>query len=143
MGFNAFKYGANIIAYEKDEKKYGMCCAWSTQVDYDKIVCLLGSQSVTGKNIKKGDIIGVSALAYNQENIAFKLGDNHSDVTDKFETIDYEKDDNAILIKNAARIMKVEVIDVLHLKEIEEDNLIYGRIIKSVKNDCELYEYKG
>ena len=40
---------------------------------------LLGAQSITGKNISKGDIIGVSALNENQEDIMDALDDNHSD----------------------------------------------------------------
>jgi hypothetical protein len=42
-------------------------------VDYDKLICLIGSQSVTGKNIAKNDFIGVSALNKKQKDIAERL----------------------------------------------------------------------
>lgn len=141
MGFTAFNYGANVIAFEKENRKYAMTCAWAMQVDYDKILCLLGSQSVSGKAIKKGDIIGVSALSNLQEAIAFKLGENHSDEVNKLEGIDYSFDESAILIDGSSKTMKVEVIDVLHLEGIEEDNLVYGKVIKSVDNELPLYQF--
>lgn len=37
-----------------------MICVWAMQADYNKILMLLGVQSVTVENIPKGDIIGVS-----------------------------------------------------------------------------------
>jgi len=46
MGFNAFHYGVNAVCFQKNERKYGMICSWATQVDYDRIVLLLGAQSV-------------------------------------------------------------------------------------------------
>jgi len=107
-----------------------MICAWATQVDYDKIMMLLGAQSVTGKNIAKGDIIGVSALSVFQEDVLNILGYDHSDTVDKFKQLDYTMEGSAILINNASVAMVVEVIDVLHLPGIEEDNLIYG-LVKS------------
>ena len=36
MSFQAFNMGCNVLAFNKDGKKYGMVCAWATQVDYDK-----------------------------------------------------------------------------------------------------------
>jgi len=129
-GFRAFNYGANAVCFQKNGRKYGMICSWATQVDYDKIVMLLGAQSVTGKNISKGDIIGVSVLSTKQEDVMNTLSDNHSDVVDKFENISYTIKDSAILINNASIAMVVEVMDVLHLPRIEEDNLVYG-LIKS------------
>lgn len=141
MSFTAFNYGANVIAFKKGDIKYAMTCAWAMQVDYDKILCLLGSQSVSGKAIKKGDIIGVSALSDKQESVAYQLGDNHSDEIDKLSGIDYTIEESAIYINNSSKIMKVEVIDVLHLEEIEEDNLIYGRLIESVDNKLPFYRF--
>ena len=128
--FRAFNYGANAVCLMKNGRKYGMICSWATQVDYDKIVMLIGAQSVTGKNISKGDIIGVSVLSRRQEDVMNTLGDNHSDEVDKFKALDYTLIDSAILINNASVNMVVEVIDILHLSGIEEDNLVYG-LIKS------------
>ena len=83
MGFNAFNYGANAVCFEKNGRKYGMICSWATQVDYDKVVMLLGAQSATGRNIAKGDIIGVSVLSAEQEDVMERLGNHHSDQMDK------------------------------------------------------------
>lgn len=130
MRLNAFNYGANAVCFKKNERKYGMICSWATQVDYDKIVMLLGAQSVTGKNIAKGDIVGVSVLSTMQEDVMNTLGNDHSDEVDKFEELNYTLVDTAILINDASVTMVVEVIDVLHLAGIEEDNLVYG-LIKS------------
>lgn len=138
MGLSVFNYGANAVCFEKNGRQYGMICAWATQVDYDKIVMLLGAQSVTGKAIAKGDIIGVSVLSMNQEDVKDKLGDNHSDVVDKFAKLNYKTDGSAILIPGASFNMVVEVIDVLHLEGIEEDNLIYGFIKSCAQNDAPL-----
>ncbi len=130
MSLKAFNYGANAVCLFKNNHKYGMICSWAMQVDYDKILLLLGSQSVTGQVIEKGDIIGVSALSSGQEKVVEKLGDGHSDLIDKFKDLDYYIEQNAILIKNASVNMVVEVLDVLHLPGIEEDKLVYG-LIKS------------
>jgi flavin reductase (DIM6/NTAB) family NADH-FMN oxidoreductase RutF len=139
MKLSAFNYGANAVSFIKNEKKYGMICAWAMQADYDKILMLLGAQSITGKNIKKGDIIGVSALNETQEDVVDALGSSHSDETDKFKNIKCTVKDSAILIDNASNCMIVEVLDVLHLNGIEEDNLIYGLVKSYVSNDSKKY----
>jgi len=135
MEFRAFNYSANAVCLQKNGRKYGMICSWATQVDYDKIVMLLGAQSVTGENISKGDIIGVSVLSKSQENVMNTLGDNHSDEVDKFKDLDYSMTDSAILINNASVNLVVEVIDILHLAGIEEDKLVYGLIKSYTRSD--------
>ncbi|GKU23708.1 flavin reductase [Clostridium folliculivorans] len=139
MNLSAFNYGANAISFIKNEKKYGMICAWSMQADYDKVLMLLGAQSVTGKNISKGDIIGVSALNENQQDVVDALGNSHSDDADKFANINYTVNDSAILIDDATNCMVVEVLDVLHLEGIEQDNLIYGLVKSFESNDTKKY----
>lgn len=141
MGFTAFNYGANVLAFEKNNIKYAMTCAWAMQVDYDKVLCLLGSQSVSGKAIEKGDIIGLSALNEKQEEVAFELGQNHSNQCNKLDDIDYKQEGSAIYINDSTKIMTLEIIDVLHLSEIEEDNLVYGRIIKYSENNVPFYQF--
>lgn len=141
MELSAFNYGANAVSFIKDGKKYGMICAWAMQADYDKILMLLGAQSVTGKNIRKGDIIGVSALNENQQDVVDALGSNHSDTTDKLKNIRYTIKDSAILIDDASNCMVVEVMDVLHMKGIEEDNLIYGLVKSYVSSDNKKYTF--
>ena len=135
MSVRAVDHSVNIIAYRKNDKNYAMCCAWSMMVDYDKLVCLLGSQSVTGNMIKKGDIIGFSSLNDNQKDIAIKLGDGHSDNDNKLNDINYIMDDSAILIAESRTLIKCEVIDILHLEGIENDNLIYLKIISFKENN--------
>lgn len=133
MSFMAFNHGVNIVGFERNKQKYCMTCAWAMQVDYNKVLLLLGSQSVTGSKILKGDIIGVSALSKYQREIALKLGEEHSDEVNKLEGIQYQVVDDAILIMNAARLMKVRVLEVMHLKGIEEDNLIYGEVVEKIE----------
>ncbi len=137
MNFKAFDYTINIVAYKKNDRDYAFTCAWAMQVDYDKIVFLAGAQSVTGNNIKVNDIIGVSALSIDQAKIALKIGENHSNEINKLKNIDINLDGNAITIKNAKNEMIVEVIDIIKLKELNEDNLVYGRIIKYNEIDVE------
>lgn len=131
MGFRAVDHSVTVIAFEKHGKKYAMTCAWAMMVDYDKLVCLIGSQSVTGKNISKNDFIGVSALNKKQKDIAERLGDVHSDEADKLKDLEVEYNDTAIVIKRASRQMICRVIDILHLPGIEEDNLVYLQIVES------------
>ncbi|WP_326513976.1 flavin reductase [Clostridium intestinale] len=134
MKLSAFNYGANAVCFIKNEKKYGMICAWAMQADYDKILLMLGAQSITGKNIAKGDIIGVSSLNEDQQNIVDALGFSHSDNNDKFTNIKYSIKDSAILIDGASNEMIIEVTDVLHLEGIEEDYLVYG-VVKLVESN--------
>lgn len=125
----AFKSGANIVAFEKDGHKYGMCCAWATMVGYEEIAMLLGSQSITGNTIKINDIVGVSALADNQNNIAEHFGSSHSNEFDKFKDIDYSMNKGAITITGAKTEMVCKVIDIVHLKFAKEDNFVIMKII--------------
>ena len=92
-------------------------------------------------NIEKGDIIGVSVLNKNQVDVASTLGDKHSDEVDKFEGLDYEVKDTAILINNASRKMVCKVIDVLHLEGIEVDNLLYLNIVSTEENEDNFLHY--
>ena len=102
MNFDAFNYGANAVCFMKNGHKYGMICAWAMQVDFDRVLMIFGTQSVTGKNIAKGDIIGVSVLSTKQKDVVKALGYTHSDETDKFENLDYTIEGSAILINDAS-----------------------------------------
>jgi len=132
MALDAFNHSVSVIGFERNNVKYCMTCAWATQVGYNQIMMLVGSQSVTGSKIIKGDIIGVSALNKYQKDIALQIGEGHSDEKDKLEGIEYQVSQGAIYILNASRIMKVKVIDNLHLKGIEEDNLLYCEVLDYV-----------
>ena len=127
-------HGVHVIAYIKDNKKYAMTCAWSMLCDYDKILMLLGSQSITGKNLAKGDIVGFSALSVKQMDEAVKIGDKHSDNVDKLNGIKINILDSAITIADASSESVCVVEDILHLNGIENDNLVYLKI-KSCKDN--------
>lgn len=141
MSFRASDYCVSVVALEKNNNKYGMTCAWFMQVDYDKILCLLGAQSTTGQIIEKNDLVGVSILSKNQKDIALALGENHSNEVDKFMNINIHNEANALLIPNASRHMICKVIDVVHLPEIEEDNLLYLRVLKTAENNEDFLHY--
>lgn len=133
MSFSAFNHSVSVVGFVRNEHKYCMTCAWAMQTGYDKVLLLIGSQSVTGSKILKGDIIGVSALSIYQKDIALRIGEAHSDEVDKLEGIQYKISQDAIYIMNASRIMKIKVLDILHLPGIEEDNLVYGQIVDHIE----------
>ena len=139
--YRVFNHTVNIVAYNKNEVKYGATIAWAMQADYDKILLLMGSQSVTGNNIEVGDIIGVSALNINQKDIAIKLGEGHSDEINKFENVEINQQQNAITIQNASREVVCEVIEIIKLQEVEEDNLVYARVISYKENNDNFLNY--
>lgn len=124
MSLRAFRSGCNVIAYQKDDKKYGMTCAWSTMLDYTAIGMLIGSQSETGKHLSVGDIVGVSALAKGQRKEAVSLGNKHSPDEGKFEGISYKTKDSAILIENAKVQMICRVKQILYLFEGQKDRFV-------------------
>ena len=131
MNIKAVDHNVNIIAMEKNGRKYGMCCAWCTQIAEDKLLCAIGPQSATGRAIESGDIIGFSNLKKEQAMIAFQLGDlqKHSNTTDKLTGVDYRVDEGAILINGARAEVKCRVLDVLHLQGIEAENVVYLQML--------------
>ena len=134
MGKYPFVMGCNVIALEKNNRKYGMVCAWAQMIGYDKIMMLIGSQSDTGKILEIGDIVGVSALDKAQEKISNFIGSKHSTKVDKFKDISITCVNSAILIDNAKTQSVCIVKDILHLEGIEEDNLVILDI-KEIKTD--------
>jgi len=135
MQMTAMDHSVAVIGMVKNEQKYAMCCAWTMMVDYDKIVCLLGTQSVTGHVAAKGDIIGYSALSLDQIDVAKKLGSTHSDTDDKLSSIPHVVNEGAILIEGAKTEIKCRVLDVMHLPGIEEDNLLYLEMVDGKENE--------
>lgn len=135
MGISAVDHSVNIIALNKNGINYGMCVAWATQTSSDKILCVLGEQSVTGNIIEKGDIIGFSCLSVEQTDIAYKLGSSHSDSYDKFKEIDFHTDDSAILINNAKNQIKCKVLNILKLEGIESSNVLHLEYINAIENE--------
>ena len=108
----AFRAGANILAFNKNDMNYGMTCAWAMMVDYSKIAMLIGGQSITGQNLELGMSVGVSALAEGQQEVAKVFGVNHSNEVNKFENIKYTNKDNMLLINDAKVLMECVVCDI-------------------------------
>ena len=108
----AFRAGANILAFNKNNQNYAMTCAWAMMVDYSKIAMLIGGQSITGQNLEIGLKVGVSALADGQQEIAKIIGTTHSNEVNKLENIEYTNKDNMILINNSKVIMECKVCDI-------------------------------
>lgn len=127
---HAFNAGCNVLAFEKEGKKYAMVCAWSTHIEYDVIGMLVGAQSLTGKAIKVGDKVGVSALALGQEKICLQLGENHSDNPEKFKNVPFTKKDGALLLEGSKNQMECEVIKIMKITD-PDDNFIVMKILDS------------
>lgn len=135
MSQSVFNYCVNIIGYRKQNQLYGAACAWATQVDYDKVVFLLGSQSDTGKAIEVGSYVGISSLAKNQIDLVNRFGDYHSLSYHKYEDVDFHVSGSAITITNAVTQLVVKILQVIHLPENADDSLFYGIIEKMEIND--------
>lgn len=135
MGLHAFLAGANAVCFSKNNRKYAMICAWATMIDYDVIGLLIGEQSVTGKNLDVGMLIGVSALSKEQKKIAIILGNNHSGKIDKFVDVPHEIDESAILIKNAKNNLVVKVEKILKLNPDNRDLLIIAKFVRTKEFD--------
>lgn len=148
MSFTAFLSGCNAVCYRKNNKDYGMICAWATMVDYEKVAMLLGSQSATGNNLQIGDIVGISALATNQKNICDILGNydvsskDHNKVKD-LASNEYYYDNEAILINNARTNMVAKVVNILKLDQNSDDHFIIFEILKKIENkDAKFMAFK-
>lgn len=128
----AFRAGANILAFKKDNKNYAMTCAWAMMIDYSKIAMLIGGQSVTGKQLVKGLKVGVSALADGQQEIAKIIGTNHSDKFNKFENIKYIEKDCMILINEAKVLMECIVEEI---QDIDGDLLVFLKVDNFSENN--------
>lgn len=132
MNLKAFRCGANVIAFEKNHKRYGMTCAWAMMVDYSKIMMLIGSQSQTGNQLEIGDLVGVSALACGQEDIARKFGTVHSLEVDKFKKTDFSLIDNMIIINHAKVQMQCKVVEI---KDLSGDKLVTLEVLNFIEED--------
>lgn len=129
MDLRAFRAGANILAYQKNNRRYGMCCAWAMMLDYDQVGMLVGSQSATGRALEVGDVVGVSALAEGQAPIALSFGEGHSDQIDKFQNLSFDAKGTAILIPGAKVRMVCEVVAFWHPDAKTPDRLVHLRVL--------------
>ncbi|MGM9857981.1 MAG: flavin reductase [Bacilli bacterium] len=133
--------GVSIVAYEKNNIKYGMTCAWFMPCDYDQILLLLGSQSDTGNNLCVGDKIGISCLASSQKDIGLHFGEEHSKTFNKFENVSFNNNDGALLINGAKSQFVCEVLDIRYLKGNDEDHLVQVKILKeTISKDLNFLE---
>ena len=131
--------GCNILAIEKNNQKYAMTCAWATMVGYDKVGMLVGSQSETGKVLEVGDICGISALSSDQRNIANFIGETHSTEVAKFKDIKFIQDQSAIYIEDAKVLMKAQVVEIVHFKDIEDDNFIVFNVLSYSEDSNKMF----
>ena len=133
----AFRAGANVLGYKKNDINYLMTCAWAMMVDFDKIAMLIGTQSVTGNNLEIGMNVGVSALAEGQQEIARIMGTTHSNEINKLENVSYTQDQNMLLINNAKVLMKCEVYDI---KDIDGDYMVFLKVKDFEENEGEFLD---
>lgn len=135
MSFRAFNHTVNILAYKKLNKSYVATYAWFTQVGYEEVMGLLGSQSVTANMLEVGDIVGLSACSKEMKDYAAFVGDTHSDVTHKLAGQKFDCEDTCITFPNAKVTMKLQVKQILHLEGIESDHLVYFKVLEYKEND--------
>lgn len=138
MSIRLIEHGVNIITLDKNYQKMAMTCAWAMHVDYDKILCLIGSQSITGKNLEKNDYVGISVLNKGNKKLADYVGDCHSNSINKFANNDFVKYKDVYVVNKSSRYAKGKVIDIFHLEGIEADYLVYillDEVIDNHNND--------
>lgn len=134
MSTHLFSAGVNVIAYKKDNHRYGMTCSWATMIDYDIVGMLLGFSSATAKHLQVGDEVGISALSKLQADIAMTFGNGHSDEIDKFKNTSFLENNSAILIQNARIQMVGKVINILHIPDDSPDFFLVIKV-KSVSEN--------
>lgn len=134
MGLRAFNHSVNVLAFTENNQIFAATYAWFTQVGYEEVMGLLGSQSITANHIKKGQIVGISACSKQLKELAIKIGETHSNEVKKLDESEYSKEGTAILLNDAKVQMVCEVKDILHLESIEDDYLVYFKV-KSFKTD--------
>ena len=142
MKIRPYDHNVSIVAYKKNDTIYSATYAWFMQIGYEEVFGLLGSQSDTGNNLKIGDKVGISVCSKNQLKDALYIGDNHSSEINKLLNIKYTlHENNEITLDDSKVIMLCEVIDILHLKNIEEDHGVYFKILDYKVNEKLEYLY--
>lgn len=136
MKFRPFNQTVSILAFKKDKDIYAATYAWFTQVGEEQVIGLLGEQSITTANLKIGDYCGISVCSKEQKEIAAYIGDTHSNEVDKLLGLPYFVDaTGAITLKGSKATMIAKVVDIIHLKEIEDDSLVYFKVIEYHENE--------
>lgn len=136
MKFRPFNHTVSILAFKKEKEIYAATYAWFSQVGESEVVGLLGDQSVTTHNLKVGDFCGISVCSKEQKDVALYIGDTHSNEVDKLLGLPYFVDSTgAITLKGSKCTMIAEVVDIIHLKGIEADSLVYFKIHEYHENE--------
>lgn len=129
MHFKTFDHGVNIVSLKKNNQFFAMTCAWSTQIDDDKVMCLIGEQSVTNSQIEINDIIAISVLNIEQKDLSLLIGDTHSNEFNKL--IDTIEIMDVVGYKNSNRILKCQVIELIKINQECNDLAVVAKIIQS------------
>lgn len=136
MKFRPFNQTISILSFKKGKEIYAATYAWFTQVGENEVVGLLGEQSVTTHNLKVGDYCGISVCSKEQKDVALYIGDTHSNEVDKLLGLPYFVDrTGAITLKGSKMTMVAEVVDIIHLKGIEVDSLVYFKVHEFRENE--------
>jgi flavin reductase (DIM6/NTAB) family NADH-FMN oxidoreductase RutF len=114
--FDALTHGCYVVTTVLDDRRYGMTCCWATQIDADKILLILGSQSTTARAIRRSRIFGVNVLTTEQKGLALHFGEGHSDVYDKFAGVNLQESVTGVpLLAGALKTIGCELVeDVEH-----------------------------
>ena len=135
MKYRPFNQTISILSFKKGKDIFAATYAWFMQVGEEQICGLLGEQSVTTHNIEIGDYVGLSVCSKEQLDVALYIGDTHSNEVDKLLGLPYFVDaTGAITLKNSKVTMILKVIDIIHLKDIEADSLVYFKIVEYKEN---------
>jgi flavin reductase (DIM6/NTAB) family NADH-FMN oxidoreductase RutF len=138
-----FANSVSIITLEKTNKFYAMACAWATQIDYDRVIMCLGSQSNTGSALAVGDMVGISVLSSSQQDLADKIGSTHSLEVNKKELINFDLCKSVYLLKGAKTKLIGRVIYIDHYREAINDKIVQIRVIEgSIDDNLDFLLYK-
>jgi flavin reductase (DIM6/NTAB) family NADH-FMN oxidoreductase RutF len=125
---DALTHGCYVITTALDGRLYGMTCSWATQVDFDKVMLVLGKQSSTGKAIRRSRVFGVSVLGVGQKELALRFGANHSSRKDKFAGVEFAEGKLGVpLIAGALKVFECELVDD---ESFKSDICYVGRIVR-------------
>jgi flavin reductase (DIM6/NTAB) family NADH-FMN oxidoreductase RutF len=109
---DALTHGCYVITTVLDGRLYGMTCSWATQVDFDKVMLVLGKQSSTGKAIRRSRVFGVSVLGIGQKELALRFGENHSSRKNKFAGVETTEGRSGVpLLPRALKTFECELVD--------------------------------
>jgi flavin reductase (DIM6/NTAB) family NADH-FMN oxidoreductase RutF len=128
MGLSAFNHTISIVGEQINSVNYVATYAWMCQCGYNEVIGLFGSQSDLAHKLKIGDVVGINACSKSMKDLANYIGSHHSHEIDKLQGVTYNIKDHAILLPDAKVEMVGIVKDIIHLKDLEEDFLVYFHI---------------